>query len=311
VASRAGWMVCFFPSMIIWSSMTIKEPIVLCLETFALYNCLCLRKSRFSFRSIFSCIVATLLLPPFRFYAAWMVGMISVFSFFVPDWSQARPQMRSFYKLLAVFLLPFLLFGSYVFLSRQLQNEKFDTNYIQSYRTGLTMGGEKYGANTGVINPFDTSTPHGLVLGTAFGAVHLLLAPFPWQLGGASLRMAFTLPELLYWWYIFFREVVPGTLYVLRNRLSDTWPLFFFLAAFGVLYSAMFGNVGLVFRHRAQLLPIFLVLGAFGHELRMEKRLLKRGRQRGRYESDASFPERDVPKFARPGDGRADSPRAR
>ncbi len=49
----------------------------------------------------------------------------------------------------------------------------------------------------------DLNSPVQLGLALMYGGAHLLLAPFPWQLGGASLRMILTLPELLFWWYLF------------------------------------------------------------------------------------------------------------
>src|SRR5262245_60267844 len=48
VAERAGWFACFFPSLIIWSAQTLKEPVVIFLETVALYGCVQLKKSGFS-----------------------------------------------------------------------------------------------------------------------------------------------------------------------------------------------------------------------------------------------------------------------
>jgi hypothetical protein len=125
-------------------------------------------------------------------------------------------------------------------------------------------------------------SPAGFAMGTAYGAAHLMLAPFPWQLGGASLRMVLTLPELLYWWYLVLFGLLPGVFFVLRKRLADTWVIFLFIGAFGFLYSTMFGNVGLVFRQRAQLLPYLLILAAVGLEMRMLKRKARRGASRSR-----------------------------
>src|SRR5262249_11984956 len=69
-AVRAGWIACFFPSLIIWSAQTLKEPAVILLESLALYACVNLKLSGFSVKYILICAVAIILLPPFRFYAA-------------------------------------------------------------------------------------------------------------------------------------------------------------------------------------------------------------------------------------------------
>jgi hypothetical protein len=47
------------------------------------------------------------------------------------------------------------------------------------------------------------------------------------------------------------------------------------ILGFGFLYSVMFGNVGLAFRQRAQLLPWLLVFAAVG----LEQRALRRRTQ--------------------------------
>jgi hypothetical protein len=105
------------------------------------------------------------------------------------------------------------------------------------------------------------------------GAAHLLLAPFPWQLGGGSLRMVLTLPELVYWWWLVFNGLIPGVIYSVRHRLSDVRAMLLMLIGFGLLYSLTFGNVGLVFRQRAQLLPWMFILAAVGLEQRTLRRL--------------------------------------
>jgi hypothetical protein len=51
--------------------------------------------------------------------------------------------------------------------------------------------------------------------------------------------------------------------------------MLFFILGLGVLYSMMFGNVGLIFRQRAQLLPWLLIISAVGLEQRALKKLLK------------------------------------
>ena len=110
-------------------------------------------------------------------------------------------------------------------------------------------------------------------MATGLGGAYLLLAPFPWQLGGGSARMVLTAPELFVWWWIFFVGVIPGIWYCIKHHFNEIQPLLFFLLGLGILYSAMFGNVGLAYRQRAQLLPYLLVIGVVG----LEQRYLKRG----------------------------------
>ena len=102
---------------------------------------------------------------------------------------------------------------------------------------------------------------------TLVGGVHLLLAPFPWQLGTGSVRMALTAPEMAVWWLMFFGLVLPGLTFAIRHRFSEFTPLLLFLVLMGVVYSLSFGNVGTAYRQRAQLMPYLIIFA----ELRLER----------------------------------------
>jgi hypothetical protein len=104
------------------------------------------------------------------------------------------------------------------------------------------------------------------------GAVHLLLAPFPWQLASGSLRMLMVAPEMVYWWWLVFAGVIPGFGFALRRRFNDILPLLAMLIGFGLLYSVTFMNVGLIYRQRAQLMPWLLTFAAVGLEQRQQRR---------------------------------------
>src|SRR5262249_40880350 len=78
VAAWVGWWTCLFPSMIIWSAQTVKEPVVILLETLALYGCTQFRQSGFQLRHVLLTSAAIVLVYPFRFYAAYVaVGTVA------------------------------------------------------------------------------------------------------------------------------------------------------------------------------------------------------------------------------------------
>jgi len=64
VAVNTGWLVCFFPSMIIWSIQTIKEPFVILCEVIAIYACTVLRTQGFSLRHILLWLLSILIVLP-------------------------------------------------------------------------------------------------------------------------------------------------------------------------------------------------------------------------------------------------------
>jgi 4-amino-4-deoxy-L-arabinose transferase-like glycosyltransferase len=267
VAVWVGWFACFAPSLIVWSAQTVKEPIVILLETVALYCCIRLRQDGFSMRYLLICGLAIVALTAFRFYAAYIAGFAVLITLLLPQLSRRRFTIGTAAGIAAL-VIP-LLFYSGILARHETELEKFDLQRIQDFRRNVATGP---GGGSGVRQSYDLNTPGGFVMAAAVGGAHLLLAPFPWQLGGGSLRLLFTLPELAVWWWLFFAGVIPGLWYLLRNRFGDIQALLIFVAGLGLLYSLMFGNVGLIYRQRAQLLPWLLIFAAVGIELRRMKR---------------------------------------
>ncbi|HEU4389177.1 MAG TPA: hypothetical protein VFV34_15350, partial [Blastocatellia bacterium] len=263
VAERVGWFACFFPSLIIWSAQTLKEPVVIFLETVALYGCVQLKKSGFSLRHVALCASTIVLLIPFRFYASYIVGAAVVLALVIPQVSKQRLTLGSAIAVAGI-VIPILV-GTGILAQHEAMFEQFDLARIEKFRSDISGG-----TGSGVASTYDLNTTGGLAMGTAVGGAHLLLAPFPWQLG-VSLRAVLTLPELLVWWWLFFAGVVPGLWHSLKRRFNDIQPILFFMLTLGLLYSMMFGNVGLVFRQRAQLLPWLLIFAMVGLEVRRKR----------------------------------------
>jgi hypothetical protein len=269
-AVRAGWAACFFPSLIIWSAQTVKEPVVILLEAVALYACAHLKLEGFSLRYCLLCGAAILLLLPFRFYAAYLAAAAAMIALIIPQLGKGRSTYQAGF-LIALLVVPLAL-SSGILARSQATIEKFDINRIHQFRTDIAKG-----TGSGVASNYDLRTPLGLTLGVTVGAAHLFLAPFPWQLQAGSLRMLGTLPELVVWWWLFFFGMIPGAWYAIKNKFHVMQPFLFFVVGLGLLYSMMFGNVGLIVRQRAQLMPWFLIIAMVGLEQRAIKKLLKKG----------------------------------
>jgi 4-amino-4-deoxy-L-arabinose transferase-like glycosyltransferase len=264
VAARVGWWSCLFPSMIIWSAQTLKEPVVIFFEILALYSCLQLRERGFNVKHVLLAGFAVVALFPFRFYASYIAALAILVSMVTPQLSRRRITIGPAVMLLLL-VVPILIYTGGA-AEAESRIEGFDLKFVEDFRVNVAQEG-----NSGVRTDVDMQTTSGFSLGTLIGAAHLLLAPFPWQLG-ASLKMLMTIPEIVYWWWLFFFGVVPGFWYVVRKRFYDVLPLLIFVFAIGTLYSMMFGNVGLILRQRAQILPWLFVLGSVGLEVRHAKK---------------------------------------
>jgi 4-amino-4-deoxy-L-arabinose transferase-like glycosyltransferase len=271
VAIWTGWMTCLAPSLIIWSSQTVKEPVVIMIEVIALYCCVQLKFNGFSMRYLVFCGLAVITVMPFRFYAAYLVGGAVLLSLIIPQFGKRKITVGS--GLLFGAIIISLIVGTGIFAQHEAQFQSFDVERIATFRRNVSEGST--GARSGVKMDYDMKTPTGFATGTLIGSVYFLLAPFPWQLTGGSTRMLLTAPEVFVWWWLFFIGIIPGLWWLLRNRFSDIQPLLFFTFGMLLLYSAMFGNVGLAYRQRAQLLPFLLIFAAVGIELRRQRKLAR------------------------------------
>lgn len=267
VAKRVGLWLCVFPSMIIWSAQTIKEPVVMFLEVLALYSCIRMRRAAFSPIHLILCLVCILLMIPFRFYAGFVTIATVIVAAIVPKVGQGRFKLGPVFG--GVMIVGFIL-SSGVLASKSASTEQYDLKYLENYRKNLAQGG------SGVQVDVDIQSPAGMGVAMLVGAAHLLLAPFPWQLAGGGMRTLMVGPEMLFWWWLFFWGVVPGFLFAIRRRFTEMIPILIFLSGFGMLYSVMFGNVGLVYRQRAQLLPALLLFAGAGLERRKLRKMAAR-----------------------------------
>jgi len=107
----------------------------------------------------------------------------------------------------------------------------------------------------------DISTPTGALAFLPIGLFYFVFAPFPWMLG--SIRQIVAMPEMLYW-YTLMPAMVRGGRILLRKRGRESLFLLLLLISLSVGYAIGQGNIGTMFRHRAQVLPIFLILAAVG-----------------------------------------------
>lgn len=257
-ARWVGWGLCLFPSLIIWSAFSIKEALVFFLEALALYACLQINRGRSAARYFVAAFSAVVLVIPVRYYVAYALGAVLVASVLVPlIRDRARltraPVIRATVVIVAVVTV--LVGVSTVWAPRM----PLDTANLAIFRGAMAEGGSG-------VPQLDRQDQSFVVQArsTLRGVGYLLLAPWPWQWSGQSLRFRLALPETLVWWGVFFGLVVPGFWRAVRRDALSVQPFLTFLILLSGLYGLIFGNVGVAHRERAQLVPFLLIVAAFG-----------------------------------------------
>ena len=93
------------------------------------------------------------------------------------------------------------------------------------------------------------------------GLVYFLLAPFPWSISGV--RQVLTLPETLFWYWLILK-CLRGIPSLSRKSPATFLMIVIQLSVLVLPYSLVSANAGTAYRHRAQVLPYFMILAAEG-----------------------------------------------
>src|SRR5262249_19898505 len=136
IARIAGLLAAFFPSLIIWSAQTLKEPVVIFCECLILYAVVRMRQG-FSLRHLLYALGGVLIVSTMRFYVTYLsLGVIGA-ALLIP---RTGISGRSFAAGLLLILLAFPLLKGLGFL--QATGEKmtsFDLNFVAHYRNVTSM----------------------------------------------------------------------------------------------------------------------------------------------------------------------------
>lgn len=258
-ARAAGVLVALWPSIVLWSSLGLKDaPVIVALL-------LILRGAQRQgavphVGGLVQLGAGFLILSQLRDYMVWIAaGSVAL------GWIGARVRHA---PLLAV---PALL-AAVVFVPSlgPLEDLALDDRLLslEQSRSQLAFGNSAY------LVQSDVSSPVQALLHLPLGLVYFLLAPAPWQLLNA--RQVLTLPEMLVW-YSVLPLVVSGALYALRERFAATLPLVGFSVLTTVSYALVEGNLGTAYRHRAQVLVLFLLFAGIGWARRERHRPTEAG----------------------------------
>ncbi len=262
VARRAALLTSATPSMVVWSAVALKDPIVTFLILIALFSCVQLKR-RFTPMALLGTILPVIALQPIRFYMVYFIGFSVVASLMLERGSRS---LSGIYKQLVVvggIVALLVLVGSVGRVSDGAAFLSFER--ASSFRRGMAMT-----ANSGFAQNVDISTPAGALAFLPFGVAVLLLSPFPWQM--TSLRALLAAPETIYWWFLI-PSVIRGLRFVIRERWQAASPLLIFSTTLTLAYSLIHGNVGSGFRQRAQILVVLFIFGALGTYQRRCRRL--------------------------------------
>ncbi|MEE9606241.1 MAG: glycosyltransferase family 39 protein [Myxococcota bacterium] len=238
----------FFPSLVLWSSLNLKDAFAILAILAALRGGQGLQ-TRFSLASAALLAAGLLGLAQLRTYLVVVLAVSLAVGLVLPRLRQAAaPATLAVWLVLCVLVIRFA--GSFETLTDGAALEE-----LGRHRRNLALGESVYHGDV------DISTPGRALRFLPIGLAYFLLAPAPWQLWNS--RQWLTLPEMLAW-YALLPQVFFGLRHALRTRSHAALPLATFALLGTVSYALVESNLGTAYRHRAQVLVLFLIFAAVG-----------------------------------------------
>lgn len=249
-ALRAATFATWFPSLVLWSALNIRDAWIILLIVLICRESLILQ-DRPNPISLFFLASAIFIIVQFRDYILFAVTGPMVVSFFARN---SRNMGRNL-VLGAIAAVLVIYADQAAGANRKLRT--FDLEEIQEIRYWNTVGASSQ------FEQADISTPAKAVLFLPKGLVYFLLAPFPWMLG--SIRQVLAVPETLFF-YSLFLPMYRGIRHLIRHHLGSSLMALLITAGLTLGYALGEGNAGTAYRHRAQLLSFFLIFASIGIE---------------------------------------------
>jgi len=257
-ARLAGALAALMPSLILWSVLQIRDALAL-LGLTLLFEAYTRFQKRPALGQALAAIFALWLVVELRDYLIYPLGAALLGGFLAG--SGRRMEGRRALAAIALFALAVIGAGLSGYSQTFLQDMSLER--LEQQRESLAYGGSAFGMEA------DISSPTGALAHLPLGLVYFLLGPFPWQIG--SIRLVMALPEMLLW-YALLPFVATGAASLWRRQGLRLFALAGFLASTTLMYSLVEGNLGTAFRHRAQLLVIFLLFAGEGLSEFLERR---------------------------------------
>jgi hypothetical protein len=248
----AALWVCFFPSLVLWSSLNLRDIwLALSIEVIV-YHALRLR-DKFSAWSLGMIFVGLVWINYNRFYLVAVLGLIVLSILMIARSGRFGYNL----VLVSVFALGmFLMYTMYGVGEAKIDYLNLET--VNKYRRDL--GRETTGRSGYLVNE-DVANPAVLAALIPVGVAYFLFSPFPWQISG--IRQLVTLPEMIVWY-----AAVPSVVRAIRQSLRDrNGRVLGLMSAMGLItlaYSIGAVNLGAAYRYRAQIIVFFLLFGAAG-----------------------------------------------
>jgi 4-amino-4-deoxy-L-arabinose transferase-like glycosyltransferase len=256
-ARRAAMLFAFFPSLALWSALNIRDVWVVLLILFISWKSLQVVKGH-SFVAVVPLLLAIGALTTLRDYLFFVVALPPLVALFIGR----RGHLARNFVMASVAALGVLVFVQQSAAPGRAESH-MSLEAMSRVRQQMAYGGSAFAENV------DISTPGKALAFLPLGLAYFMFSPFPWQI--TSFLKAFSLPEMLVIYYLT-PSIIRGIRHAIVVRFRESLQILLLTALLTVSYALGEGNVGTLYRHRAQAIGFYLMFAAVGLELRRGSR---------------------------------------
>lgn len=249
VARRAGMLAAIFPSLVLFSTLQVKDGWALFGVELGMLGFLLLRDRLTPQRGalmVGGLLVASSVRP---YEMVFVLAAATASLLFLPG-RRGRLRNLALFAALAVVLN---------YASRDAGEALGSPEMSTIERVNFTRIGYSDTAGSALnVSLVDTTTPLGLLLWMPIGLAYFYLGPLPFTTN--TIISNATAPEML-WWYTLLPAIWRGGRFLLRSgHIRELVPLFLYALLASISWSTVSVNMGTLYRYRAQVLFVPLVL---------------------------------------------------
>jgi hypothetical protein len=252
-AYRVVLLTAFFPSLVVWSALTLRDPYMVLAVTGAIWATIQL-KEEINSAAVMRLIMWSVVIGIFRDYMLLLVGCAAAVAFV----GGARIHLG---RDMVVGGIAFTAIAAIIIKLGLGDDYLLELNFesVKGMRSALL-----WQANSAYMVEANPGSLTGALKVLPVGVFYFLYGPLPWRAVG--LLQTLTVPEMLFWYWLT-PKIVRGVRHGWRTNLPATWAMVVFALVLILAYGLVSGNVGTAYRHRAQVLPILLVFAGTGWSL--------------------------------------------
>ena len=260
-AKVAAVLVAFWLSIMLFSASTSKEILVICLEWSILY--LAIRNPKgLSKEDVFIVMPLMLVLYTLRFYALYMCAAALLFRAIIANKKQfARNSILGF--ILVASLLAFINASGAI--SKDYERIDRQNQSIDAWRVNVAT---TTGSGTDVYSQYKGNP----IIAIPVATIYFIFAPFPWEVFVGTARSRLAAVENIIIIFLF-AVGFPSIKTFFKQNFIQLLPILVFCVLYAGLHIWGFSNVGLAWRHRQTIMPLFFLLAALSLTKNFRKKI--------------------------------------